>query len=61
MPFLLGHPQLVFLEALQLIANMDATIRIISRILFTYFIKSIPKLNYFHKQLLQCFDKWQKN
>jgi uncharacterized protein (TIGR00661 family) len=45
---------LFFLEELQLTAKIVIIINKTSRILFTIFIKYIPKLNYFHNYLLQC-------
>jgi hypothetical protein len=38
MPFKLGHPQLLFLEALQLIAVVATITKIKSRIFFGFFI-----------------------
>jgi len=49
MPFLLGQPQLLFLEELQPLINIVAIINNIHKALWAVFIKLDCKLNYFHK------------
>ncbi len=61
MPFLLGQPQLLFLVELHPVTNKDIANKNINKMLFTFFIKSDTKLNYFHNHLLRKFDKRHKN
>ena len=53
MPFKLGHPQLLFLEALQLIADITTITNKKSRIIFGFFINGL----FIHIQTNNVYSK----